>query len=121
MTSFSQFHLRTHDVAAARGFYERVLGDRALRWLRQNRLRWQTQSTTCWSLMRRIYLRRKPPTHLSLIAERQKQIPILQFVLLLVVVAVHARAEEMADKPLPIRAFLKRAQLWRLGKAIEGG
>jgi hypothetical protein len=38
-----------------------------------------------------------------------------------VVAAVHARAEEMADKPLPIRAFLKRAQLWRLGKAIEGG
>ena len=38
-----------------------------------------------------------------------------------VVAVVHARAEEMAGKPLPIRAFLKRAQLWRLGKAIEGG
>jgi len=47
MTFFSQFHLRTRDVAAARGFYERVLGDRALRWLRQNCLTWQTQSTTC--------------------------------------------------------------------------
>ncbi len=30
MTSFFRFHLRTHDVAAARGFYERVLGERAL-------------------------------------------------------------------------------------------
>lgn len=26
MTSFSQFHLRTHHIAAARGFYKRVLG-----------------------------------------------------------------------------------------------
>lgn len=38
-----------------------------------------------------------------------------------VVASVHARAEGMAGKALPIRAFLKRAQLWRLGKAIEGG
>ena len=38
-----------------------------------------------------------------------------------VVAAVHARAEAMAGKPLPLRGFLKKAQLWRLGKAIEGG
>ena len=38
-----------------------------------------------------------------------------------VVAAVHAKAEAMAGKALPLRAFLKRAQLWRLGKALEGG
>lgn len=41
-----------------------------------------------------------------------------------VVAAVHARAQEMAGKPIALRAFLKKAQLWRLGKAIdaaEGG
>ena len=37
-----------------------------------------------------------------------------------VVADVHRRAEEMAGKPLAMRAFLKRAQLWRLGKALEG-
>jgi hypothetical protein len=36
-----------------------------------------------------------------------------------VVDAVHAKAEAMAGKPLPLRAFLKKAQLWRLGKALE--
>ena len=37
-----------------------------------------------------------------------------------VVADVHRRAEEMAGKPLAMRAFLKRVQLWRLGKAMEG-
>lgn len=36
-----------------------------------------------------------------------------------VVAAVHARAEEMSGKTIPLRSFLKRAQLWRLGKAME--
>ena len=36
-----------------------------------------------------------------------------------VVASVHARAEQMAGRPLPLRAFLKKAQLWRLGKALE--
>ncbi len=36
-----------------------------------------------------------------------------------VVDAVHAKAEAMAGKPLPLRAFLKKAQLWRLGKALD--
>lgn len=36
-----------------------------------------------------------------------------------VVASVHARAEAMAGKPLPLRGFLKKAQLWRLGKALE--
>ena len=37
-----------------------------------------------------------------------------------VVASVHDRAEAMAGKTLPLRAFLKRAQLWRLGKALDG-
>ena len=38
-----------------------------------------------------------------------------------VVAAVHAKAEHMSGKTLPLRAFLKKAQLWRLGKAMEAG
>ncbi len=36
-----------------------------------------------------------------------------------VVASVHAKAEEMAGRSLPLRSFLKKAQLWRLGKALE--
>ncbi len=36
-----------------------------------------------------------------------------------VIDAVHARAEAMSGKTLRLRAFLKKAQLWRLGKALE--
>ena len=36
-----------------------------------------------------------------------------------VIAAVHARGEQMAGKPIALRAFLKKAQLWRLGKALE--
>ncbi|MBI1172233.1 PIN domain-containing protein [bacterium] len=38
-----------------------------------------------------------------------------------VVRAVHARAEELSGRPIPLRGFLKKAQLWRLGKALEAG
>lgn len=36
-----------------------------------------------------------------------------------VVKAVHDKAQAMAGRDLPLRAFLKKAQLWRLGKAME--
>ena len=36
-----------------------------------------------------------------------------------VVAAVHAKAEDMAGRSLPLRGFLKKAQLWRFAKAIE--
>lgn len=36
-----------------------------------------------------------------------------------VVASVHAKAQEIAGKPLALRALLKKAQLWRLAKAIE--
>lgn len=36
-----------------------------------------------------------------------------------VVREVHAKARAMAGRDLPLRGFLKKAQLWRLGKAIE--
>jgi hypothetical protein len=38
-----------------------------------------------------------------------------------VVAAVHARGEAIAGKTIPLRSFLKKAQLWRLGKAVEAG
>ncbi|MGV8987353.1 MAG: RSP_2648 family PIN domain-containing protein [Cypionkella sp.] len=36
-----------------------------------------------------------------------------------VVAAVHAKAEKLSGKTIPLRALLKRVQLWRLGKALE--
>lgn len=37
-----------------------------------------------------------------------------------VVAAVHARACQMAGEDVPLKRLLKKAQLWRLAKALEG-
>ena len=37
-----------------------------------------------------------------------------------VVQAVHATAERLSGETIPLRKLLKKAQLWRLGKALDG-
>ncbi|MCW1919539.1 PIN domain-containing protein [Rhodobacter sp. KR11] len=37
-----------------------------------------------------------------------------------VVAAVHAQACQMAGEDIPLKRLLKKAQLWRLGKALDG-